>query len=65
MPLPNELVAEATLCCGHAKCPTVRVYAGGAVGVTDTDPERRIDFTPEQARELLTLLETHLGKAGG
>lgn len=53
-------VHEEELCCGHRKCPTVRVFEDGSVELTDDDPAigsvGTVKMRPESAARLVELL---------
>jgi hypothetical protein len=51
----KNIVEEATICCGHKRCPHVALYEDGSVIITDDD--QRIEFDPAQARVLLAMLD--------
>ena len=54
----KNVIAEQSFCCGYKKCPVVRVYEDGSVDTTDGD--QRIEYTPEQAKSLMALLQKNI-----
>jgi len=56
---PKEVVTEETVCCGHKRCPTVRVFADGGAELLEDDGSR-IVLDAAQAARVAELL----GKAG-
>jgi hypothetical protein len=58
-PIKN-VVAEENFCCGFKRCPVIRVYEDGSVDTTDGD--QRIEYTPEQAKRLLVMLQKQITK---
>lgn len=51
----KAVVAEENFCCGARRCPIVKVYEDGSVETVDGD--QKIEYTPEQAKGLLALLQ--------
>jgi hypothetical protein len=51
---PNSPVIEETFCCGHKRCPRLRVYPDGS-GTLDDDG-KEIAFTPEQLKAMQAML---------
>ena len=56
----TKMIHEEEMCCGHAKCPTVKIFDDGSVTLTDNDAESgsvgTIKLKPEVAARLRELL---------
>lgn len=56
-----KLIHEEEMCCGHKKCPTVKIFEDGSVELTDNDVEDgsvgTIKMKPEVAKRLAALIE--------
>ena len=57
-----KVIHEEEMCCGFAKCPTVKIFDDGSAELTDADAEAgsvgTIKLQPEVAERLVRLLTT-------
>lgn len=58
-----KVIHQETMCCGHKRCPVVKMLDDGSVEISDDDAERgsigTIKIRPEAADRLLELLSAH------
>lgn len=56
----SAVVHTEVMCCGHKKCPEIKIFADGSVTLTDDDPEvgsvGTIKLRSEAAKRLAELL---------
>jgi hypothetical protein len=54
-----KLVHQETMCCGHARCPKVKLFDDGSVEISDDDTEKgsvgTIKLAPETVDRLIEL----------
>lgn len=60
-----KVIYQETMCCGRARCPTVRVLEDGSVEINDDDTEQgsvgTIKIRPEAVNRLAEILLTKVG----
>jgi len=60
--MESNKIHEEELCCGYARCPTVKLFDDGSVELIDADTEAgsvgTIKLRPEAAERLVRLLTT-------
>lgn len=52
-----KVIHQETMCCGHRKCPTVKIFDDGSMEISDSNiGAPPVKFTPEQAARLVELV---------
>jgi hypothetical protein len=55
-----RVIHQETMCCGHKRCPTIKVFEDGSIELSDDDTDLgsvgTIKLRPEAANRLAELL---------
>ncbi len=52
----SKVIHQETMCCGHRKCPTVKIFDDGSMELSDNDTGAPpVKLSPEQVARLVEL----------